>query len=378
MRWAYPVARVKGTEIRVHVTFLLLLALMAVSAWGAGGAAGAVRGTAFILLLFGSVLLHELGHAAAARRYGIATPFIILLPIGGIAAMQGMPRQPRRELAVAVAGPAVNVAIALAIAGALRLSGADATPFAAAPGEPVSLSVSLMNANIALVLFNLLPAFPMDGGRMLRAGLAMRMDYVRATRVAAATGQAFAFLLGMIGLLGNPLLVLIALVVYIGAGQEAEVVRIQAVTARYPAAAAMATGLRTLVPDAGLHDARGPLLHSAQDVFPLVDETGRLEGIVTAADVVAALGRGEQHRLIRSLLRADVPSIHGTEPLDEAVRRMGESHAPALLVTGYDGHLLGVITPLTVARLVAMEGAGRTRPPEAGSRTAPVPAPAHG
>lgn len=378
MRWAYPVARVKGTEIRVHVTFLLLLALMAASAWGAGGAEGAVRGTAFILLLFGSVLLHELGHAAAAHRYGIATPFIVLLPIGGIAAMQGMPRQPRRELAVAVAGPAVNVAIALAIAGALRLSGADATPFAAAPGEPVSLPVSLMNANIALVLFNLLPAFPMDGGRMLRAGLALRMDYVRATRVAAATGQLFAFVLGMIGLLGNPLLVLIALVVYVGAGQEAEMVRMQAVTARYPAAAAMATGLRTLVPDAGLHDVRGPLLHSAQDVFPVVDDAGRLEGIVTAADVVAALGRGEQRRLIRSLLRADVPAVGGMEPLDEAVRRMGESHAPALLVTGDDGHLLGVITPLTVARLVAMEGAGQARPPEAGSRTAAVPAAAHG
>ncbi|HEX6913200.1 MAG TPA: site-2 protease family protein [Longimicrobium sp.] len=378
MRWAYPVARVAGTQVRVHVTFLLLLMLIAAGAWSSGGAEGAVRGTTFILLLFLSVLLHELGHAAAARRYGIATPFIILLPIGGIAAMQGMPRQPRRELTVAMAGPAVNVAIALAIAASLRLSGGDATPFAAAPGEPVSLAVSLMNANIALVLFNLLPAFPMDGGRMLRAGLAMRMDYVRATRVAATTGQVFALLLGMIGLLGNPLLLLIALVVYLGAGQEAEMVRMQAITARYPAAAAMATGLRTLVPDAGLHDARGPLLHSAQDVFPVVDDAGRLEGIVTAADLVSALGRGGAHHLIRSLLRADVPSIRGTEPLDQAVRRMGESHAPALLVTGDDGHLLGVVTPLTVARLVAMEGAGATRPPEAVPLAPTVPAPAHG
>jgi Zn-dependent protease/CBS domain-containing protein len=355
MRWAYPVARVAGTQVRIHLTFLLLLALVAAGAWGDGGAAGALRGTAFILLLFLSVLLHELGHAAAARRFGVATPFIVLLPIGGIAAMHDMPRQPRRELAIAVAGPAVNVVIALAIAAALRLSGLDPTPFAATPGEPVSLPVALMNANIALVLFNLLPAFPMDGGRMMRAGLAMRMDYVRATRVAAGTGQAFALLLGAVGLLGNPLLVLIAVVVYVGAGQEAEMVRMQAITARYPAAAAMATGLRTLVPDAAVHDARGPLLHSAQDVFPVVDDAGRLEGIVTAADLVSALGRGGEHHLVRSLLRADVPSLGAMTPLDEAVRRLGESHAPALVVTGDDGHLLGVVTPATVARLVALE-----------------------
>lgn len=378
MRWAYPVARVAGTQVRVHVTFLLLLLLIAVSAWRTGGVEGAVRGTTFILLLFLTVLLHELGHVAAARRYGIATPYIILLPIGGIAALRSMPRQPRHELAVAAAGPAVNVVIALAIAAALRLYGQDPTPFAAAPGETVSLSVSLMNANIALVLFNLLPAFPMDGGRMLRAGLAMRMDYARATRIAAAMGQAFALLLGAMGLLVNPLLVLIAVVVYVGAGQEAEMVRIQALTAGHPAAAAMATGLRTLAPDAALHDARGPLLHSSQDVFPLVDEAGRLEGIVTAADLISALGRGEQHRLTRSLLRADVPSVGAAVPLDQAVRRMGDSHAPALLVTGEDGHLLGVITPLTVARLVALESATRRRSARANALPTAVPAPAHG
>ena len=377
MRWAFPVARVAGTEIRIHLTFLLLLVLVAGGAWQSGGAAAALEGTTFILLLFGSVLLHELGHATAARRYGIATPWIVLLPIGGIAALQGMPRQPRRELVIAAAGPAVNVAIALAIAAALALSGADATPFSAGLDEEVGMAKSLLNANLALVLFNLLPAFPMDGGRMLRATLATRMEYTRATRIAARTGQGFAFLLAALGLIASPMLILVAVVVYVGAGQEAALVAMQAVAARHRAADAMVTALHTLTPDSTLWEARALLLRTPQDVIPVLDYDRRPQGMVTSADVIAALAAGGPYRPVARVMRAGAPCVSPGMPLDQAVRRMGAARAPALPVTDDDGRLLGMVTPESVGRLVALEGAS-ARAPAAERGPLPLPLPARG
>jgi Zn-dependent protease/CBS domain-containing protein len=373
MRWAYPVGRVAGTEIRIHVTFLLLLALVAAGAARSGGAAAALEGTSFILLLFLSVVLHELGHALAARRYGISTPFIVLLPIGGIAALEGIPRQPGRELVMAAAGPAVNVAVALAIAAALRLAGGDAAPFDAAPGETVGMAKALLNANVALVLFNLLPAFPMDGGRMLRAALATRMEHVRATRIAARAGQGFALLLGAIGLATSPMLVLIAVVVYVGAEQESALVGMQAVAARHRTADAMVTALHTLTPDATLWEARALLLRTTQDVIPVLDYDRQPQGMVTSADVVSALADSEPHRPIARALRAAAPCVTPAMPLDVAVRRMNEARAPAVVVTDDAGQLLGIVTPDSVARLAALEGAYTPAP--AAAENAPLPLP---
>lgn len=369
MRWAFRVARVAGTEIRIHVTFLLLLALVALGAWQSGGAHGAVRGVVFILLLFGSVLLHEMGHALAARRYGIATPFIILLPIGGIASLQSMPREPRRELVIAVAGPLVNVAIALAIAAALAGIGGDVRLFTAPEGGEIGMAAALMNANVALVLFNLLPAFPMDGGRMLRAVLAMRMDYLAATRIAAGLGQGFALLLGAAGLFVNPLLILIALVVYVGATQEAAAVRMRTLGARLTVSSVMMTDVRALGADTPLRTALELMLRTPQHVFPVVDDSGRVEGILGGADVVAALGRGGRRASpgapsVAGLMRRDVPSVAADARLDEAVERMAQSRAPALPVTDAAGRLVGMLTPEKVGIAIGLQE-GRFQPPAA-------------
>jgi Zn-dependent protease len=212
MSWSLTIGRFGATTLRVHLTFFLLLAWIGVSAWLKGGAPAARDSVLFIALIFGCVVLHEFGHILMARRFGIETPDVILLPIGGVALMPRMPEKPAQELAVAVAGPMVNVVIAFFL---FLLLGAIHPDNLVRIDDPrVSLLARLAAANVFLVLFNMIPAFPMDGGRVLRALLAMKLGGARATQVAASVGQAFAFALGFLGLFGNPLLIFIAIFVY--------------------------------------------------------------------------------------------------------------------------------------------------------------------
>jgi len=227
MNWSWRIGRIAGVEVYVHYTFPLLLGWEALRHFQAhGDVAEAMGGVVFILILFGVVLLHELGHAMAARHYGIRTPDITLLPIGGVARMERIPDAPQKELVIALAGPAVNVVLAAGIYLGSTL-GRGLSPFGEALRVGGGLVDRLFWANVSLALFNLLPAFPMDGGRVLRALLAMRLDYVRATRVAASIGQGVAILFGLLGLIYDPFLILIALFVWLGAAEEARRVRVQ-------------------------------------------------------------------------------------------------------------------------------------------------------
>src|ERR671916_1181737 len=229
MGWSIPVGTVKGTVIRIHVTFLLFLVWIAASHYARGGRDAAVEGTVFVLLLFLCVLPHEFGHVFAARRYGVQTPDITLLPIGGVARLERIPEKPSEELGVALAGPAVNVVIAALLF--LILGGLPSMDDGMqVQNAGVGLLERLAWVNISLVLFNLIPAFPMDGGRVLRALLAYRLGYARGTRIAAGIGQAVAFALGLAGLFGNPLLIFIALFVYMGAASEAHAVQLREVS----------------------------------------------------------------------------------------------------------------------------------------------------
>ena len=213
---AWNLGKLFGIQIRVHWTFLILPIWVYFSTILAGsGVAMGVVAILFTLAIFGCVLFHELGHALAARQFGILTRNITLLPIGGVAALERMPRKSLQELWIAVAGPLVNVAIALTLAVGLLL-----IPL---PTESVILAFvkNLVVANVILVVFNMIPAFPMDGGRVLRSLLAMKMDYVRATQIAATVGQVFAIGLGLLGLfLGDVLLVLIGCFVFFAARAE--------------------------------------------------------------------------------------------------------------------------------------------------------------
>ena len=230
MRWSWRIGRVAGISISVHVTFLLVLLWIVVEEYALG--VRAMAGSAlYMVALFTIVVMHELGHALTARRFGVVTRDIILLTIGGVARLERMPRNPRQELLVAVAGPAVNIALALALLAIVRLTGPlpaatlyDFDPLLSARG----FVYQMVFVNVVLALFNMLPAFPMDGGRVLRALLAMRMSsYARATGIAARIGRVLALALAAAGLYGlrNPFWVLIALFVWMAAGTEAAAVR---------------------------------------------------------------------------------------------------------------------------------------------------------
>lgn len=226
MKWSVKLGRFAGVDVFLHVTFVLLVLLVAASGLLDGGTlADAMEGVVLVLAVFGCVLLHEYGHALAARGFGIRTRDITLLPIGGVARLERMPERPAQELWVALAGPAVNGIIAAALAAWLLLKGAM-TGLGWTEWFEGSLAQHLLLVNLSLIGFNLIPAFPMDGGRVLRAVLAMGMGQERATHIAAKVGRGlalvFAFygLRGFFGGAGNPMLLFIAGFVWMSAGQE--------------------------------------------------------------------------------------------------------------------------------------------------------------
>ena len=292
MGWSLRLGKWFGIEVNLHLTFLLLIGFLALTGFAATRNAGAVAGNiGFLLALFLCVLLHEFGHALAARRYGIPTKDITLLPIGGVARLERMPTDPKQELVVALAGPAVNVVIALALLPIIAVS--DAAFFE-----------RLFSTNLFLVAFNLIPAFPMDGGRVLRAGLAMKMDYARATRTAATIGQGFAVLFGLVGLFTNPFLIFIAVFIWLGAAGESRVTQTQSRLAGVPVERAMLTQFDTLSPLNSLGYVSHLMLAGSQQEFPVVEE-GRPIGLVTRADLFNALAQRGPLSLVSQAMRRD-------------------------------------------------------------------------
>jgi Zn-dependent protease len=257
MKWSFKLTRIAGTDVNIHLTFFLLLAWI-------GHTSGAT-GVLFVVLLFGCVLLHEFGHVFAARAFGVRTPDITLYPIGGVARLERMPKKPFQELMVALAGPAVNVVIALFLFG---LIGAG-TVMGALTNPSGSFLVQLAVVNVWLVIFNLIPAFPMDGGRVLRSVLAMRMNRSRATDIAAQVGKVFAVGFGVLGLFYNPMLIFIAIFVYFGATQEAIAARMEE-RGTSPSARPFGSARSDSPPPA--NHGRAPVIDDSGNVVGWVDE----------------------------------------------------------------------------------------------------------
>lgn len=343
MRWAWTLGTLAGIEIRVHATFVLLLLWVGGLSYSKDQSpTAAAIAIAFILTVFGTVVMHELGHALTARRFGVRTLGITLLPIGGVAQLDRVPTKPREELLVALAGPAVNLLLAFGILGGLSL--------AAAPldlRDPIpSLSAFLWRlalVNVGLAVFNLLPAFPMDGGRALRAILSTRMDRVSATRIAARMGQGMALLFAAAGLFGNPFLVFIGLFVWISAGEEAQATRLQALLDGVPVSEAMVTTFHTLAPETTLGMARELLFHSFQRNFPVGLE-GDCLGLLTHAGLLKALANHHEAAPVTTAMESDFGVSSPTEPLVTALGRLSE--APGRMLVVRDG-------PLVVGLLMA-------------------------
>lgn len=344
MKWSYRLLRVGDTEIRIHLTFLLLLLWIGIAYFQDGGMPAALEGVGFLAAVFACVVLHELGHATAARRYGIRTPRITLLPIGGIAELERLPEKPREEIVVALAGPLVNVVIAGFLI--LVLGAAVGVDSLAALEDPrVAFAVRLASVNIWLVLFNMIPAFPMDGGRVLRAFLAIWMSRVRATEIAGAIGQFAAFAFALIGLIsGNVLLVFIAVFVYLAATSEAQMTWLQDAARSVGVRDALITSFESLSPDSTLDEAGRALLRTTQHEFPVVDAGGRLQGILTRRGLVAGLQEKGGGEPVSTAMSAPVPVIGAGRRLDEALELLQSGHAPAVGVEGPDGGLAGYVT----------------------------------
>lgn len=367
MGWSFPIGVFMGTVLRVHVTFFLLLAWIGGSAWFAGGPQAALESILFIVLLFACVVLHEFGHVLAARRYGVQTPDITLLPIGGVARLERIPEKPSQEFVVAVAGPLVNVVIAAVL---LVILGGILPPESMELDDPgVSLVARLAGANIFLVLFNLIPAFPMDGGRMLRALLAYWLGYARGTRIAATIGQVVAFGFGFLGLFGNPLLLFIALFVYLGASAEAHAAQMREVSRGLLARDAMLSRFESLSPSSRIEDAVQKLLATSQHEFPVVDDAGGMRGLVTRDDIIRGLRERQPDAPVVEIMRTDIPTVSDRQSLKHAMNLLQSEARPAVAVLDAKQRLVGLITPENVGELmmVLSEDQSGTLKPRSGA-----------
>jgi Zn-dependent protease/CBS domain-containing protein len=367
---SFRVARIKGIEIRVHMTFALAL-LWAALDWGLWrglGVTGALYGVALIGLLFVCVTLHELAHSLVARRYGAVVRDITLLPIGGVARLEGLPERPAQEFLMALAGPAVNVALAALIgAVALPLLGwraLDSLSLLFRRLNSISLEkllVDLLTANLGLAFFNLLPAFPMDGGRVLRALLASRMDELEATRIATRVGQGLAVMLGLAGIFTGALnLTLVAVFIFFGAGQEWRGTQLASALRQVPASAALIREGMMLSPHERLGRAVEITLRTGQTDFAIFDR-GYLVGVLTREDVAEGFRRYGPNVLVERVMGTDFPVAQASETLLDLQRKMQASGSSAISVVE-EGHFLGLATLGSVRNALRLSQTQRWRP----------------
>lgn len=355
MKWSWKLVRLAGVDIYIHATFLILIAWIGFVYWQAEGTLIAViSGIGFILSLFACVVLHELGHSLVARHYGIRTEHITLLPIGGVAALERLPDDPKQEIHVALAGPAVNVVIALVLWILLSLQAG----FSVADELDVvggTFLERLLVVNLILAIFNMLPALPMDGGRVLRAALAMRMSHAEATRIAAKIGQAFALVLGFLGLAYNPFLAFIALFVWIGAGAEAQWEKMKSALSGVRLGQAMLTEYRTLSPQEPLRSAIELTLATSQKDFPVLAD-GNIIGVLTQTDLLRGLHAEGDAVQCGDWMQPGVERADADEPVEKVLERLQSGKCRLVSVTRGD-RLVGIVDMDNVVELIRIRDA---------------------
>lgn len=355
MKWSWKIGEFAGIGVYMHATFLLIIAWVILIHWSAGhDLATIVSGVVFVLALFLCIVLHEFGHALTARRFGIMTRDITLLPIGGVARLERMPDDPMQEFWVALAGPAVTLAITLLLFFWLRVTGTF-VPVESITMIQGSFIERLMLVNAFILVFNLIPAFPMDGGRVLRSLLALRTDYTSATQTAASIGQAIALIFGFIGLFTNPFLIFIALFVWIGAAQEASMVKIKSALGGIPVYKAMLTDYRTVTSSDSLKDIVDLTMSGSQQDFPVVDN-GRLVGIVPHADFIKGLAEKGDTVTVGVIMRREFETADPSEMLEYAFARLQTGDFYTMPVVK-NGDLVGLLTMDNVGEFMRIQSA---------------------
>jgi Zn-dependent protease len=357
VRWSFTIGTIGGTQVRIHATFLVLVGWYAWSAARSGGTPAGVSATIFLLSIFLCILLHVFGHIVMARRFGVRTPEVILSPIGGLARLERMPDEPRQELLIALAGPAVTAAIALILWLVLALADTRLDPAILGQAR-MPLLPGLLYVNVSLLIFNLIPAFPMDGGRVLRAILAKRKGMVAGTRIAARVGQGFAIALGLLALSESmPMLLLIAGFIFLGAQAEAAAVESRAAGRGIRASQMMVTNFRVLMVHATLREAADALLAGEQRDFPVVDNLGRLEGMLTRDLLIQGLSRLGAEATVGQA-KAPIPATVAADlPFEAALSLLRQSGLSALPVVGPEGTLVGLLTLENISDLILVRRA---------------------
>lgn len=356
MKNSWKILTVRGIDIRLHFTFPLILIWAAVQ-FGllSGNISSAIFGIVAVSILFIIVTLHELGHSFAAQYYGIPVKQIVLSPIGGVAQLREMPDKPMQEFVIALAGPAVNFLIAIVMGAMIYGLNIDLTsPLAILMGQSgFSLSALfsyVFLSNGFLALFNLLPAFPLDGGRVFRALLAMRLDYVRATNIAATVGRVAAVLLGFFALTSASFfLIFIAMFIYMAAGQEAQYVRYRHALRGYTVQRVFSPSAYRLEPSTTLQQAATLMLYGGQRDFPVVVGE-QLVGFVSQQDLEEGLRRLPRYTPVSEIMRRDIEPIIPADDVLEAQRRLIEERLGALPVVA-GGRFLGLLTLRHIADL---------------------------
>ena len=353
MRWSFPIGRIVGIRIDMNVTFLLVLAyLVAEQVRERQPVAPLV---AMVLLVFACVLLHELGHALMARRYGIVTREITLTGIGGVARLERMPEQPLQEILIALAGPGVNLILLVAVGFAMAMRNENWLTFAA-NAKAGRLVEWMFAANAVMLVFNLIPAFPMDGGRVLRGILASFLPYPRATRIAATVGQGFAIVFAAVALFSKaPQLAIIALFVFVSASEERSFVQTRSALTGMPVSAAMMTAFVSLETRHEIAHAVDLLLASSQHDFPVL-EGGQFLGMLSREDIVKGLREEGGESPVGRLVRLDCEPVESTMPLDAALQRMRAARQSALPVVSR-GRLVGLLTLENIGELMLVQEA---------------------
>lgn len=355
-RWSWKLVTIKGIDVYIHATFLLLVAFVAFSGLVSGqGLVAMLRGTLLILAVFATVVLHELGHALMARRFGIPTRDITLLPVGGVARLVKMPDAPEQQLLVALAGPATSAGVALGLFVLLRVL-AWPVDFESVRDASGPLLTQLLWINVFLAAFNLAPAYPMDGGRVLRALLAMRLPPEHATQIAARVGQGVAVVFGLVGLFTSPFLVVIAAFVWLGAQAEVSTSRITVALHGRTVRDGMITDFQTVSPSDALARVVDLTLAGFQQDFPVMDGT-RLVGVLTQADLLKGLAERGASMHVEQAMRADVETVSPFDALDANLARMREGDRRVLMVVVAE-KVVGLLTLANIGELLALEAAG--------------------
>ncbi|MCS6967626.1 MAG: site-2 protease family protein [Cytophagales bacterium] len=354
MKYSLSLGKIMGIHVQIHWTFLILIGWIIYKNLSAGRTTEeTIFAVLFILIIFVCVILHEFGHALAARHYGIETRGITVLPIGGVAELTEIPEKPREELIVALAGPAVNVIISFIIYPFLNITKETIAAMQWPSVDANTFLLNLMAVNLWLVLFNMIPAFPMDGGRVLRALLSFRMDRVVATRIAAGIGQFLAIGFVILGFLGNPFMIFIGLFVFLGAQNESEVVKTKSALQGYRVADVLMRDFSVLQTHQPIQAAVGLLLNGQSRNF-LVMEGEQPVGTLSRDEIVKALSQYGIDVPVGQVMNTNVTFLHAEMPLGEAWQKMQQYEIEfAPVMHGY--HLVGVIDVENIAEFMMVQ-----------------------